>query len=273
MSNLFFIEDFPEGHGGAEQVNNVVAARFGSKWLRSHELKEGELSKDDFYILGNLSLLRPAVLEEIKKLNYVILEHDYKICDTRHPWRHTDSLIPKELRINYDLYENAKAIFVQTNDHLDVFKKNEVEGNFINLSSTLWSDEDLELLKRYNTTSPRNLEYGILNSSNWIKNTKGAVKFCSDHKVDYKIIEATDDRDQFINNMSQFSTLVFFPIARESCCRLVVEARCLRMNVITSMNYGAVLEPWFSKSGDDLISFLRENTTANLEKIGEYIEN
>ena len=71
--------------------------------------------------------------------------------------------------------------------------------------------------------------------------------------------------------MASYSSLVFFPIARESCCRLVVEARALGMNVLTTKNYGAVLEPWFALSGLELINFLREKTQENLKTIKGYI--
>ena len=43
------------------------------------------------------------------------------------------------------------------------------------------------------------------------------------------------------------------------------------MNVITSKNYGAALEEWFSKSGDELITLLEYNTTRNLSLIEESI--
>jgi hypothetical protein len=271
MSNIVFIDDFPEGTGGGEQVNNVLASHVGEvEWLKSTEIER--LSKDAFYIIGNTSQVHPTVLNEIKKLNYIILEHDYKICRSRHPWRYDDNIVPEKDRVDYDLYENAKAIFVQTTDHLEVFKKNDVKGNFINLESTLWSNEDLHLLEKYRTKTPRHLKYGVLDTDIWIKNTKGAKVFCEANQLDYELIESSHNREHFINSLSDYSTLVFFPIARESCCRLVVEARCLSMNVITSKNYGAVLEPWFTKSGDSLIKFLRENTEKNLKIIEKYLK-
>jgi hypothetical protein len=65
--------------------------------------------------------------------------------------------------------------------------------------------------------------------------------------------------------------LIFFPIARETFCRLVVEAKCMGLDVITTKNYGASLETWFDMKGDDLIKFLRIKTIKNLKTIEEYI--
>jgi hypothetical protein len=54
---------------------------------------------------------------------------------------------------------------------------------------------------------------------------------------------------------------------------LVVESKCLGLNVITSKNYGASLEPWFDElSGSDLIDFLKNKTEENLTKIKKYLE-
>ena len=45
------------------------------------------------------------------------------------------------------------------------------------------------------------------------------------------------------------------------------------LKVITSKNYGASLEPWFDKySGEELITFLKNKTKDNLEKIKSYIK-
>jgi hypothetical protein len=210
----------------------------------------------------------------LSQLNYIILEHDYKICASRHPWRYEDCIVPEADRICYDLYKNAKAVFVQTSDHLDVFKKNDVPGNFISLGSSIWSDEDLDLLESIVLESEgknRGWQYGIVESDNWIKNSVGAIDFCEEQNLNYELIPASNDRKEFLTNMSKYSTLAFFPIARESCCRLVVEARCLNMNVLTTKNYGAVLEPWFALHGIELINFLKKSTSANLEKMKEYL--
>jgi len=269
MSKVVFIDDNPIGNGGAELVNDVLRRRYVDEALKSDEVHT--LRKDDFYILGNLSLMHSDAVKSLSKLNYIILEHDYKICKSRHPWRYDDNIVPKEERINYELYEKAEAVFVQTTDHLDIFKKNDVKGNFVNLESSLWEVGDLNLLEKYNSTTPRNWKCGILDSSNWIKNTEGAEVFCKANQLDYELIKSSNNREEFIKSLAQYSTLVFFPIARESCCRLVVEARCMSMNVLTSRNYGAVLEEWFTLSGKPLIDLLSKNTERNLKIIEGYI--
>tara|TARA_R110002020_G_scaffold464430_3_gene685133 strand:+ start:417 stop:1307 length:891 start_codon:yes stop_codon:yes gene_type:complete len=257
--------------GGAELVNSILVDNFDLSYVESENFEDVDPSTT--YVLSNISRMDKSVVDNIiNNARYVILEHDYKIVKHRHPWVYKDNIVPEEDRINYDLYKNAKAIFVQTTDHLNVFKANDVIGNFVNLECSLWSSEDLDLLQDI-LESPKDIDYryGILDSDNPIKNTKGAIKFCKDNILDYSLITNSDDRRKFLSSMASHSSLVFFPIARESCCRLVVEARALGMNVLTTKNYGAVLEPWFSLSGLKLIDFLRKKTQENLKTIKEYI--
>jgi hypothetical protein len=264
----FTIKEVP--HGGSEWVNQVMIDKFGWEFMYSREVTY--FNPDDFYIISNISLMRPELVREIPKLNYVIMEHDYKICHSRHPWRYPDSMIPKNERINYDLYENAKAVFVQTNDHLRVYKTNEVKANFINLHSSIWAENDLQLLENMLNKYPtKNGKYGIYSTPNWIKNTEGSIKYCNDNGLDFTLLPNQEMREDFLSKLAQCSHLVFFPIARETFCRLVVEAKCMGLEVITTKNYGASLEGYFEMSGQELIDFLRMQTEDNLLKISKYL--
>jgi hypothetical protein len=273
MSNILYISDcfYPESNGGAELVDETIINYIGKDKITKIKSNEIEIfPKDKKIIVSNISLMN---LYNIRKLeqhpNYIIVEHDYKIHHSRWPWMFKDSIIPVESRINYNLYKNAKAVFVQTTDHLNVFKANEVEANFINLGCSIWSRDELITLNQSREYHEKfNYKMAILDSKNWIKNTKGAIQFCEENQLDYDLIP-TKPWDQLMNSLAWHSTLVFFPIARESCCRLVVEARCLDINVITTKNYGAVLEPWFKLHGQELTDYLSINSKLNLEKIKE----
>ncbi len=257
-------------HGGSEWVNQVLIDKFGLEFQYSQTVNSFDVN--NFYIISNISLMNPSLVRQIPNLNYIIIENDYKICHSRHPWRYPNSIIPKNERINYDLYEKAKAVFVQTTDHMNVFLSNDVKANFINLKSSIWSEEDLSMIEGL-ITENKNGKYGIYYTNNWIKNTQGNLKYCSENKLPFYILKETKDRHDFLKNMSTCSGLVFYPLARETFCRLVVEAKCLGLDVITSKNYGASLEPWFDKlNKQELISFLRKNTEINLVKIQEYIK-
>jgi hypothetical protein len=265
----FTIKEAP--HGGSEWVNQVLIDKFNLEFEYSSNVKE--FDKNAFYIISNVSLMRSDLVKQISGLNYIIIENDYKICQSRHPWRYQNSLIPINERTNYDMYANAKAVFVQTNDHLNVYRLNDVKGNFINLHSSIWSNDDLTMLMELGKKHKiKNDTYAIYDTNNFIKNTSGNIKYCVDNNLKYTTIPNMVNRVDFLDKLAQSKGIVFYPIARETFCRLVVEAKCLGLDVITSKNYGASLEGWFeAMSGEDLIDFLRNQTETNLTKISKYI--
>jgi hypothetical protein len=256
-----------EAPGGAERVDDTVIKHFNLDVIKSVDFNP---VKGEFYILSNVSLVPQSKLEYLTdNCNYVILEHDYKFHHTRHPWRFENSIVPSNEIINRKLYKNAKSIFVQTKDHLDVFKLNDIEGNFVNLDCSVWSTKELETLRElYYLSRLKESSFAIINSQNWIKNTKQSVDFCKSMKMDYTLI-ANQDYDSFLRALSKHAALVFFPIARETCCRLLVEARCLGLNVITSENSGAFKSEWFTLSGLELIDYLKNKSIGNLSIIKE----
>ena len=256
-------------HGGSEWVNKVLIDKFNLEFQYSSQVTS--FDKDAKYIISNISLMNPFLVNQIQYLDYIIIENDYKICPSRHPWRYPDNIVPINERTNYELYKNAKAVFVQTTDHLNVYLKNDVVANFINLESSIWSEEDLLLLEKLYTDNKTD-KYAVYYTNNWIKNTQGNLKYCSDNKIPIFILKESKNRVEFLTNLSKCKGIVFYPLARETFCRLVVESKCLGLDVITSKNYGASLEPWFDKlKGKELIDFLQNQTNINLNKIHSHI--
>jgi len=156
----YFVADFnviDVPTGGGEWVDDFIIKKFNLEFLHTRNINS--FDQTAFYVFSNISLLPQHLLNQIHSLNYVILEHDYKICLSRHPWRYQDNIIPQQERINYSLYKNAKAVFVQTTDHMNVYLKNDVEANFVNLECSIWSDEDLNMLENINNENILNLGF------------------------------------------------------------------------------------------------------------------
>ena len=86
----FTIKEAP--HGGSEWVNQVIIDKFNLEFEYSSQLNSWD--PDAFYVISNVSLMKPELVREIPKLNYIIIENDYKICASRHPWRYPNSIVP-----------------------------------------------------------------------------------------------------------------------------------------------------------------------------------
>lgn len=272
MANIL-ISDFNYAempHGGSEVGNQMLVEDFNLDFIKSTDVTG--FSHDDFYVISNISLMRPELVSQIKDYNYIIFECDYKILASRHPWRYPNSLIPKTERINYDLYKNAKAVFVKSTDHLNVYKLNDVEGNFINLRTNIWSESDLQLMEDLlEKNQTKNGLACVYNTPNWIKNSQGAYDYCKNNGLKFGFIQNGTDREGFLSEMAKYSSLVFFPIARETYCRIVVEAKCLGLDVITTRNYGVTLEDYFDLKGKDMINYLRMGNKMNMKKMRKFI--
>lgn len=267
--NVLFVSDYTIKEmpfGGSEWVNQVIIDYLQIPFEYSKNIKG--FDKNTLYIISNVSMMEDYVLESLKSFKYIIIEHDYKICQSRHPWKYKNCIVPENERIHYDLYKNAIAVFVQTTDHMNVFLKNSVTANFVNMRSSIWGNDDLVMLESFLNLKKEKLnKYFIYNTTNWIKNTKGAIDFCKNKNLPFDLIGNFKNRYDFLNRLSNYKGIVFFPLARETMCRLIVEARCLNMEIMTTKNYGAVLESWFDYSGMNLINFLRYNTNKNIEII------
>lgn len=284
MANIlisdFSYQEMP--HGGSEVGNQMLIEHFNLEFIKSRNVKG--FSKDDFYVISNISLMDKNLVKQIKDYNYIIFECDYKIVAHRHPWRYVNDIIPINERENYDLYENAKAVFVKSADHLDVYMKNGVKGNFINMRTNIWSDSDLDLLERlYNENKRKNDKVCIYETDNFIKNTRGSIDYCKSNNFEYGTIKNGTGREGFLSDMAKYSTFVFFPIARETYCRVVVEAKCLGLDVITSHvgpsrtpnsnlnNYGVTKEDYFNLKGIEMINYLRMGNKFNIKQMKKYI--
>jgi hypothetical protein len=284
MANIL-ISDFNLGElasNGSAVGEQTLIDEFNLDFIRSTDVKG--FNKDDFYVISNISLMKPHLVSQIKDYNYIIFECDYKIVASRHPWRYPNDLVPKKDRINYDLYENAKAVFVKSTDHMNVFKKNEVKGKFINMRTNIWSESDLNLMEEiYNKTKEKNGLHCVYNSKNWIKNTEGSIKYCQDNNIKYGQIGDSPTREQFLRSMANYSTFLFFPIARETYCRIVIEAKCLGLDVTTTYvgpsstnrnknNYGVTQEDYYPLKGKEMIDYLRIGNKINIAQMKKYIQ-
>ena len=89
------------------------------------------------------------------------------------------------------------------------------------------------------------------------KNTEGAVQYCRKMDQKYELL-APKVHKEFLEDMSNNSSFVFFPQTIETLSRIVCEARMMNCAVKTNNNIGAASEPWFGLKGKELIDVMRQ---------------
>ena len=107
-------------------------------------------------------------------------------------------------------------------------------------------------------------KFAIINTDNIWKGTREAVQFCKAANVQYDLL-AKQPMFEFYQTLAGYPVLVYFPIVKESFCRLVVEAKAMNCNILTSKTYGAAKEPWFNLYGKAMTKFLVNATTNNIK--------
>ena len=276
---IIFIADFfaEHIHGGGELANEEVIKYFLNRDVdvekkRSHEITEEYLleNTDKFFIVANFVNLRSDLLPLFENLNYVIYEHDHKYVNTRNPSVFQNHLAPYESLVNKEFYKKAKAVFCQSKIHSEVLAKNLLISNVVSLGCSLWNEETLDFIEAI-LGNKKDYKTSIVDSTNKIKGTYEAKRYCKDNNINYNLI-GSPDYYTFLTQLSQTESLVFFPSTLESFCRLVVEARMLDCKLITNDNVGATSEEWFSKKGQDLIDFIRKKQNSVLQTFSDILE-
>lgn len=265
MKNIYLIADYTvkDYAAGAEMVDDNISKGLGIEIIKPEDF---EVDHTCHYIISNATRLGGLKRRTLIHYgNYSIFEHDYKIHPTRQPHRYPNYTFPKHELINLDFYKKAKVVYLQSQDHLDCFLKNGVEGNFINLSTSIWSNEELDSLANISHASYGSYKFAIIGDTGPDKGQENAIAWCKANTIDYEILPKIP-KEQFYKVLGYYPTLVYFPNVKESFCRLVVEARCLYMNVVAPKTFGAVKETWYTSGihGIELVDFLREKSRSNL---------
>ena len=265
MKNVVFVSDFfvEEIRGGGELVDNhlielLTIEKINIQRIKSQNIDESFIKEnsDKVFIVSNFIGLSVKCKSLLQSLKYVIFEHDHKYTIDRDVSHYKDYLVPTSRLINVNFYTNAHAVFCQSRLHADVVKKNIPSANVINLGCSIWSDEELGILEE-SLKNKKNDKFAIVESPNAIKATPQAINFCKKANLPYELI-SSPNYESFIQSLSKYKGLVFFPQVLESFCRLVVEARILNCILKTNNNLGCASEEWFAQyKGAELIQYIR----------------
>ena len=255
----FFIDDFVGGAAlndeelfnilkdRGEDVEKVKTSSIGTQFLDDN--------KDNIFIISNFFGLIPEVKEEIQKLKYIIIAHDYKFVEHTNPALYKDFLVTQNEIINKEFYRNAKAIICQSSFQQEIYNKNLTEIKTLNFSGNLWSDETLEYLSSLSTVEKKEV-VSVVKSPYPQKGVPESIKFCIENRFDYELVE-DKDYHVFLSKLSQNAGLSFLPLTPETFSRVVMECKMMKIKVFTSDMIGASYEPWFDKMGNELIEVMK----------------
>ena len=252
-----------KNNGGAECNNYEIIKLLNSSgikcdFLTTHEFnnKAGFINDYDLYIVSNFYFISENAKTFLYSKKYIITEHDYKFVRERNPCFYPNLTVPPEKVVHLDFYKNAKFVLVQSNFQKEVFGRSIKLDNIINFSGNLWSDDTLDLILSL-SKNPKNGKAAILGEGDYrIKGRDASIEFCKKVHLKYELLPKTDHQS-FLNNLSKYSTYVFFPRSPETLSRVCIEARLMGLSVITSDYTAVVHESFFDYESDKMIEYIK----------------
>ena len=256
----FFIDDFVGGAAlNDEEIFKLLSKRFDVYKIKSRYLYEGFIQEnlDSFFIISNFFGINPELRNLIQKnCKYILYCHDYKFVQHTNPALYPNfEVSPNEL-INVDFHWGAHRIICQTQFQKDIYDRNlNRPHKTINFSGNLCSEESLDLLESL-CDKEKNDRAVVIDSPYPQKGTQASAEFCKDKQWNFDIIK-DPNYESFLNKLSSYSKLVFHPTTPETCCRLILEAKMMNVEVVTNKLIGASYEDWYCLNGKDLINKMR----------------
>ena len=281
---IIFVSDFfsDEILGGAELSSEALLSYYKHPVLK---LKSKNITPElinlysnYFWIFGNFSHLNHKLFELIiKKINYSIIEYDYKHCKYRSFEKHSS----EEGRCNCNesehgklinlFFMSAKSIFWMSQLQKDLttarFQNLLKKDNFI-LSSIFSNDQLHKILSLQNLKQKDSWTY--LKSNSWVKGTPQTESFLKDKLKQSRPIQNLS-YNETLNLLSETENLVYLPAGSDTCPRLVIEAKLLDCNLHLNHNVQHQYEDWFKHSKQDLINYLQNNNKIFWNNIEKYV--
>lgn len=274
---VFIADFFSEDIIGGGELNNeelikLLNLQYEVIKIRSHDVSEifVESNKDCFFIVANFVNLSQSAKNSLLTKKYIIYEHDHKYINTRNPSVFKNFLCNESNLINKDFYKKAIAIFAQSKIHSEVIYKNLQIKNIINCSGNLWSDEQIQVLKKYKDSNKK-YDCGILESKNSIKNTFDSVEYCKNNNLNYTLIPFTNF-ENYIQKLSECKKFIFFPKVLETLSRTSIEAKILNCKLLTNNLLGVASEDWIKEDSDKILQYIIDNKQEIVKKVISCIE-
>lgn len=259
-----FAEDYV---GGAELTTQALIEsspfkifKIKSNFVTLDLLKQGV---DKFWIFGNFSRLNAELIPSIvANLKYSILEYDYKYCKYRSPEKHqfeTGTVCDCESQLNGKIvssfYYGAKSLYWMSEsqkDHYTNLFPFLLEKDNIVLSS-VFDLQTLGLMKMLRSKIPQTERKGwvVLGSSSWVKGFEQAKKWCEENSKSFEVVWNLPYKE-VIAKLAASEGFVYLPAGKDTCPRMVIEAKLLGCKLHLNENVQHKNEEWFAT--DDLDS-------------------
>jgi len=271
----FFIDDI---QGGAELTTEALIKEAPSS-KKIFKLHANSLTpklikdnKDKLFVITNFVTATTEALSELIEsgVKYYIIEYDYKYCKFRSEGLHLmqakkpcDCAANKAIKdIIVPFFKNAQKVFwmseAQRKHYLNRIP--ELQDLSSEILSSVFDKETLQFInKLFIETKDKEKvkKVAILSKegSTWIKGIESTIAYLNVEGKEYIHLPKLP-YNQFLKELSKYETFCFRPSDKDTCPRIVIEAKLLGLNLLMNRNVQHKDEAWFIGNREEMLSYL-----------------
>ena len=267
---IFVADLFSEDYvGGAELTSQALidSSPFKILKLKCQELNLDLLKqgKDKYWIFGNFASLNAELIPTIvKNLKYSVLEYDYKFCRFRSPEKHqfetgVECDCSEQLtgKIVSSFFYGAQSLYWMSEEQKSFYHQKFpflAEKDNIVLSS-VFDPKTLGTMKALREKIPFSERSGwiVLGSNSWVKGFESAKNWCKENNKDFEVVWNLP-YEEVIAKLASAEGFVYLPEGKDTCPRMVIEAKLLGCKLHLNEYVQHKDEEWFSTNDLDSIS-------------------
>ena len=262
----FFAEDLL---GGAELTSEAILKKATDKVIkvRSKELsldfvKSYENAK---WIFGNFLGVNRIIPDYFihKKLNYSIIEYDYKYCDIRMPEackQHKGECCENKPigQLIKRFFLDAKDIWYMSKQQKDWYELAfpEFKKDNAYVLSSILDDATLDKISNIDKSNKEDV-FLIQDHPHPLKGTQQAIQVAEHNNLNYSKFSKLS-HDQLLQKFAKSRGFIFTPTQFDTCPRVTIEAKLLDCELILSNKVQHATEDWFKGSSEDIINYMKE---------------
>jgi hypothetical protein len=242
--------------GGAELTSDAIlqSSPYEIITYKSRQLNVDIVQKhlEKYWIIGNYFEISDRIkIILIKNVNYSVIEYDYKYCKHRNEdfcillKGACNCIQNQESNINGLILRHSKYIWwmSESQKYLHHNRMPYLRTNQQDVLSSVFSCETLNYITELQNTS-KNDKYLIYNTKAALKNTHGAIEFAEHNKMPFNLVGDLKYFD-FLRELSGHKGLIYVPLAKDTCPRLVIEAALLHCELYLNKYVQHATEHWF----------------------------
>jgi glycosyltransferase involved in cell wall biosynthesis len=214
-----------------------------------------EQGQNKYWIFGNFSSLDFNLIPTIvANMKYSVVEYDYKYCKYRSPEKHyfaeqteCDCEKTQHGKLISAFYYGSQSLWWMSEKQQDFYFERFpfLQEKYNTVLSSVFSDFFFQKVAELRNKQHKRSGWIVLGSNSWVKGADLAEQWCIENKKDYKVLWGLSYED-LLTELSLAEGFVYLPKGKDTCPRMVIEAKVLGCELVLNDNVQHKDEEWFS---------------------------